>query len=307
MREILGLGGVAYDQIAVVPDIPRWESVSYIDEYQVQQGGMVATAMVAASRLGAPAEFVGGIGNDPQGEYAKANFARNGVACDRMRVFEDGSSAFTIVLVQKSTGSRTFIHNKGVQARSELLDGDVDLSGVRYVLFDGFYFDTAVRTATAARRKGIVSVTDMSPGNRNPGAPGFLELIDYPILSEIFIRSHFGTDDALGAGKKLFGKSNKALLVTCSERGVHIITAGGVDHVPAFGVKVVDTTGAGDVFHGAFLFCLWKGYDLRRAVQFSSAVSALKCTKMGGQRGIPTFAETREFLARELPETKVWI
>jgi sulfofructose kinase len=305
--EILGIGGVAYDQIVAIPDIPPWEAVAYVEEYQVQQGGMVATAMVAASKLGAACEFIGGIGKDAQGGFAKDNFVKHGVAHDRMRVFSDGSSAFTIVLVQRSTGSRTFIHNKGVQARSELFSEDLDLSGVRFILFDGFFFDTIMRTALSARRKGIVSVTDMSPGNRNPAVPEFLALIDYPILSELFIKSYLKTDDALAAGKKLYRKSNKALLVTCSERGVYVITSEGVDHVPAFSVDTVDSTGAGDVFHGAFLFSLWKGYELTQAVRFSSAVSALKCTRMGGQKGIPDFPATKEFLIRELPASAAWL
>ena len=95
--------------------------------------------------------------------------------------------------------------------------------------------------------------------------------------------------------------------MTCGERGVYIITDQGTDFIPAFEVAVVDTTGAGDVFHGAFLFSLWKGYGLREAVVFSSAVAALKCTKIGGQAGIPDFPQTREFLMQRLPNEVAWI
>jgi sulfofructose kinase len=296
MSELLGLGGVTCDMISFISKIPSWEMMEYVEDYQVQQGGMAATAMVAASKLGAEAEYIGGIADDLQGKFLVNNFKAHHVKCDRIRVFRNEISPFTVVLVNKETGQRSFVHKKGVQERTKLFHEDIDLTGVRYILFDGFYFDTAMHTARQSREKGIVSVTDLSPKNRNPKLREYLEWIDYPILSELFVKSYLQMDDPLKAGKKLYQKQNKALLVTCSERGVYIITGEGCDHVPAFKVKPVDTTGAGDVFHGAFLFSLWKGYALREAVEFSSAVSALKCTKVGGQNGIPNFKETKDFL-----------
>jgi sulfofructose kinase len=307
MCKLLAFGGLTCDILSVIPEMPSWEVTSYIEEYQMQQGGMAATAIVAASRLGAGTEYIGGISNDLQGEFLKDNFRKYHVKSDRVRVFENEISPFTIVLIDKATGRKTFLHKKGVQERAELFKDDLDLTGVRYILFDGFYFDTALRTAEQARKRGIVSVTDISPRNRNPKLLQYLGLIDYPILSELFVKSYFQTEDVLEAGKKLYTKNNKALLVTCGDRGVYVITDEGSEHIPAFKVKPLDTTGAGDVFHGAFLFSLWKGYPLHEAVLFSSAVSALKCTKIGGQSGIPDFNETKRFLIRQLPSCAGWL
>jgi sugar/nucleoside kinase (ribokinase family) len=307
MCELLGLGGLTCDMLSVIPEMPPWEGTTYIEEYQMQQGGMAATAIVAASKLGAGTEYIGGISNDLQGEFLKHNFQKYQVKSDRIRVFENELSPFTIVLIDKGTGKRTFLHKKGVQERAELCKADLDLTGVRLILFDGFYFDTALRTAEQARKRGIVSVTDLSPRNRNPKLLQYLGLIDYPILSELFVKSYLQTEDVLEAGKKLYTKNNQALLVTCGDRGVYVITAEGSEHIPAFKVKPLDTTGAGDVFHGAFLFSLWKGYPLHEAVLFSSAVSALKCTKIGGQSGIPDFNETKRFLIRHLPSCAAWL
>jgi sugar/nucleoside kinase (ribokinase family) len=114
-------------------------------------------------------------------------------------------------------------------------------------------------------------------------------------------------EDPLEAGKKFYNKRNKAVLVTCGAHGVYIITNEGSEHIPAFRIKPVDTTGAGDVFHGAFLFSLWKGYGLREATIFSSAVSALKCMKIGGQNGIPDFNETKKFIVERLPDAAAWL
>jgi sulfofructose kinase len=307
MGEILGFGCVTYDMLSVIPEIPAWEAVEYIEEFQVQQGGIAATAIVAASKLGAETEFIGGIAKGFQGEFLMDNFRKYGVACDRLRVFEDATSQFTVVLVHKTSGRRTFIINKGVQDRTELFAEDLDLTGVHFILFDGYYFDTTLRTAKQAREKGVVSITDLSQRNFHPRIREYLSLIDYPILPELYLKAYFHMDNSLEAGKRMYHANNKALIVTCGDQGAYIITAEGCDCVPAFKVTPVDTTGAGDVFHGAFAFALWKGYGLREAVTFSSAVSALKCTKMGGQSGIPGFDETKEFIIGRMPEYAAWL
>jgi sulfofructose kinase len=307
MAEILGLGCVSYDMLSVIPEMPAWEAVEYIENYQVQQGGIAATATVAASRLGAPVEFIGGIAPGFQGEFLKNNFRKYGVNCDRIRVLEDGTSQFTVVLIHKATGRRTFVINKGVQDRTELFSEDLDLSGVRFMLLDGYYFDTTLRTAGQARKAGIASVTDLSQRNFHPRMREYLSLIDYPILPEIYVKAYCHMEDPLEAGKRMYHRDNKALIVTCGARGAYLITGEGTDFVSAFPITPVDTTGAGDVFHGAFAFALWKGYGLREAVIFSSAVSALKCTKMGGQSGIPDFDETKEFMIARRPECAAWL
>lgn len=307
MRKILGIGGTAYDMLSMIDRIPTWEEIEYIDSYDVQQGGMVATALVAASRLGAEAEFIGGLGDDPQGDFMVKNFKKNGVSCDRVKIFPGKSSAFTIVLIQKNTGKRTFIHNKGIQLQPNLTEASIDLSETSHIIFDGFFFDTAMRIAAEARKLGIESATDISPRNRNPLLLDFLALIDYPILAELLVKPYTGLADPLEAGKKVFSKTNKALIITCSERGVYIITKDGTDHIPAFPVEAVDTTGAGDVFHGAFAFARYSGYDLKQSVLLSSAVSAVKCTKIGGQSGIPTYDEVKKFLIHRLPASAGWL
>jgi len=307
MRKILGVGGSAYDMLSLVDRVPSFEEIEYVQSYEVQQGGMVATALVTASRLGARTEYIGAVGVDPQGEFMLRNFKANGVVCDRVQTLPGESSAFTIVLIQKATGKRSFIHNKGVNKRTKLTDEKISLDGVSHVIFDAFYFDTAMRLAGEARRLGIESATDVSPKNRNPKLRDFLALIDYPILSELLVKPLTGLSDPLEAGKKLFSNTNKALLVTCSEQGVYIITREGTKHIPAFTVEAVDTTGAGDVFHGAFAFARFEGYDLEKSTLLASATSALKCTRIGGQSGIPTYAELKSFLDQRLPGGAVWL
>jgi sulfofructose kinase len=307
MSEILGLGCVCFDMLSVIPELPAWEAAEYIAEYQVQQGGIAATATVAASKLGATVEFIGAIAPGFQGAFLKDNFRKYGVNCDRIRVFEDGTSQFAVVLIHQTTGRRAFIINKGVQDRNELFEGDLDLTGVRIMLLDGYYFDTTLRIAGQARKEGVVTITDLSQRNFHPKVGEYLNLIDYPILPEMYVKAFCHLEDPLEAGKRMYHPNNKAFIVTCGDQGAYIITGEGTDFVSAFKITPVDTTGAGDVFHGAFAFALWKGYGLREAVTFSSAVSALKCTKMGGQSGIPDFNVTVKFITERRPECAAWL
>lgn len=307
MSRILGMGGISYDMVSVLPEMPTWEATEYIQEYEVQQGGMVATAMVAASKLGAEVEYIGGIGNDFQASVMRDNFKKYNVRCERMIVTQGGITPFTFVLVDQKSGRRCLIHKKGVQERAFLTDLPIDLEGVGFLLLDGFYFETALHLAREARKRGLISVCDLSARNADERLPEFLKLIDYPVLSEVFLAHYFPGKEPLIAAKDLLSENNRAIVVTRGETGSWIISKDNLEHIPAFKIKPVDTTGAGDVFHGAFIFSLWKGYGIREAVIFSSAVSALKCQKIGGQAGIPTFEETQQFILSRSPECHNWI
>jgi sugar/nucleoside kinase (ribokinase family) len=122
MKKILGLGGVTTDQIGVVDHIPSSDEVIRLQEYRLQQGGMVATALVAAARLGAETEFLGAVGDDQNGRFAVERFAAEGVGTAGVRVVPGSISAFSFILVEKVSGKRTIIHEPGVQRNRRLND-----------------------------------------------------------------------------------------------------------------------------------------------------------------------------------------
>ncbi len=307
MSRILGIGGTAYDMLAVIPHMPAWEEVEYIEEYEVQQGGMVATGIVAASRLGAKTEYIGALGDDPEAQFHIENFTRHNVLQEKVITYPGESSAITVVLVHAGTGRRSFIHYKGVNAKPRLDLQEFDFSEVSHLLLDGFFFDTAMEAAREARRLNITTVTDMSPRTRNPNLPEYLNLIDYPVLSELFLCPYTNIQNPLEAGKSIIQQGNKSLIVTCGEKGSYIITHEGTEHLPTYPIQMVDSTGAGDVFHGGFIFALWKGYSVSDSVRFASACAALNCTRIGGQKGIPDYIEVCNFLLQQNPGNKSWI
>ena len=302
MRKILGLGGVTTDQIGLVDHIPGTDEVIRLQGYRVEQGGMAATALVAAARLGAQAEFLGAVGDDANGSRALERFAAQGVAAPRVQVLAGELSAFSFILVDSRSGKRTIIHEPGVQRnrRLELSKRDyVELLGeAAYLHLDGFWMDTAVELAEAAGQIGIPVTLDVGQNQRDPQIEALLGLADYVIPSLPFARRFTKQERAEKAAEVLLGYGAKAVIQTLGERGVFVLGSDGRSFdVPAFAVQVVDTTGAGDSFHGGLLFALSRDYPLKEAVIFASAVAAIKCTKLGGQSGLPTLPQVRAFLA----------
>jgi sugar/nucleoside kinase (ribokinase family) len=280
--------------------MPEWDEVEYISDYALQQGGIIATAMAAVSRLGENAEFIGGIGDDDSGQYVLRSFKDANIKIDRVKIFKGETTAFSLVLVHKTSGKRTIIHYRGVQAKSDLEIPTIDLSGTRFLHLDGYWIDTALQIARQAKQRGITITLDPSSKLlRESEAEGLFRLIDYFMPSYSFAKRLTGETDPFEAAGKILRYGARAVIITRGEEGCFIRTQEEGYHLPAFRVSVVDTTGAGDTFHGAFVAGLSKGYELRQTAQFASAVAALKCTKLGGQRGIPTFWETQTFLKEQ--------
>lgn len=298
MAEIVGLGGICFDRLMTLPRMPDWDETEYITETLAQPGGMVATAMVAAARLGEAVEMLGGVGRDEAGWAAVQGLREAGVAADRIRIFPDEATASSVILVHETSGKRTILHQRGVQARSDLGIEAPNLTDVRFVHLDGYWMDTALRLAARARAQGItISLDPSSRLLHGPEASALLRLVDYLMPGAECARRLSGERDLQRAAARLMQYGGRAVIVTNGAAGCFVQTADQAYHVPAFEVPVVDTTGAGDTFHGAFVAGLSKGYDMRRAVTFASAAAALQCTQLGGQTGIPTFEATHHFLS----------
>ncbi|MBN2551947.1 MAG: hypothetical protein JXB06_04230 [Spirochaetales bacterium] len=299
MSRILGLGGVTADQIGIVEHLPGSDEVIHLEDYRVEQGGMVATALVAASRLGAATEFLGAVGDDSNGRLILERFRTEAVATGAVQIAAGRNSAFSFILVEKHSGKRAIIHEPGVQINRTL--GNVDsasiLSGVGWLHLDGFWMDTAVELAEQAKKAEIPITLDIGQNQGDPKIETLLGLADYVIPSLAFSRRFTKCDRVEQACAALMAYGARAVIQTLGERGAFVLPRDGRSFtVPAFPVAVVDTTGAGDGFHGGFLYALSRGYGLKEAVVLASAVAALSCTQLGGQSGLPTGARLSRFL-----------
>ncbi len=300
--DVVGIGCCAVDYLGVVARMPsKLDAKIWMDEFAKQGGGLAATALVAAARLGAKAHFVGKVGDDDFGRFIANELKRENVACDDMIYIKGMSARFAFCVSDRSTGARTIFVTPHTQV-PYLKAGEIkrqQIAEARYLLVDGYEMDAGIRAAEIARREGVPVVIDAE--KIDPKMRKLVALSDVIIASEDHAEWHTGRRGHVAQARALFARQrkidpNKVVVVTAGTRGSYTVTKSGEFHTPAFKVNVVDTTGCGDVYHGAYIYGLLRGWGLECTAEFASAVAALKCRALGGRAGIPTLRETEQFL-----------
>jgi len=298
--EVVGLGMACLDVLLRLQKMPTWEQGTRIKAFGFDGGGPVGTAIVASARLGARAGFIGTAGSDEAAELKMKSLVENGVDLSRMVYRETPEDQIVVVHVHAETGERLFsgVERWGEsQLRVEELDREY-ITAAKYLHLDGFHAEAAKKAAGWMREAGKKVVLDghKTTGEVRGHMRDLVEQTDVLISGSGFARGLTGIDDIREAGEKVLEMGPEIFVQTEGENGSYTVTADEFFHLPAFAVEVIDTTGAGDVFHGAYIAGLLHGWDLRRIAQFSTAVSAIKCTKLGGRGGIPRFDEVLAFL-----------
>jgi len=291
---VTGIGQCSLDYLAVVDAYPRPNTKKEVLEWSQQGGGPVATALVTLARLGIPGRFYGVVGDDDAGDKIERSLVDEGIDA-RLTRRRGSRSQVAFISVEKGSGTRTIFWKRpsGRELRKTELDAGF-LAGADLLLLDGLMVEASIHAAALAKDNGVPVMLDA--GRLRPGMLKVAADCDYIVASEEFARD-LGwrlTQSELAKRRKEFGC--RILTVTLGERGSVTASDKGYLRVPAFPVETVDTTGAGDVFHGGFIFGLLMKWDIRDTVVFASAVAAMKCTKLGGRDGIPTVPEVRRFL-----------
>lgn len=296
MTEVIGIGAVVYDVLMTADCFPTEDTKLIAKEMKTQCGGPEATALVAMSKLGVHAEHFGTVGNDAYGKYVLSELNRYGVATDKVRMVEGASSFFSLVLLNMSNTSRTCLVDRGNAPMPTEDDLDTEtLRNAKYLHVDGNQLDFAVLAAKKARELGVKVSYDA--GGTYAGVERLLPLVDVLIPSEEYALKMSGCDDAVEAAKVLYERYHpETLIVTQGSRGGFILENGQERRYPVFPVRAIDSNGAGDTFHGAFVAARVKGLDIYDAACFASATSALKCTRFGAQQGIPLWDEVEAFM-----------
>jgi len=294
--DVIAIGGVCWDILGTVERYPGLDEKTELSTLLQQGGGLAATAIVAVARLGGRGALWGKIADDEFGRKNLEEFAREGVDTTHLQVVPGGTSQFAFCVAEEGSGHRTIFWKSATVGRLQPSDLDRDaILDCRALMVDGNHFEAALQVARWAHEAGVPTVLDMENPNEKNGE--LLRLCDWPILPEDFAVKLTGLPHALEAGEQLHRQLGKPLILTRGLRGSAAFVEGAVHLQPAYRIeRSVDTTGAGDVFHGAFAYGLALGYDLTENLRFASAVAALKCRALGGRTGIPSFAEAREFM-----------
>lgn len=298
--DVVGVGLATLDVLVRLERMPTWEQGAPMSAFGLDGGGPVATALVAAARLGARCGFVGTCGDDLAAELKARFLTREGLDLSRLVKRDAPENQVVLVCVQQSSGERVFCGLRDFAAqplRPDELDRDY-ITSARYLHLDGCHHEAALQAAQwmqAAGKPVMLDAARVTAGAR-VGLAELISHVDYLICGSGFATALTGLDDIWEACRALLRRGPRVVVQTEGAQGSYTVTAEEAFHTPAFAVEVVDTTGAGDVFHGAFLVGLLHGWDLRLIAQFASAVAALKCGKLGGRAGIPRLEQALAFL-----------
>jgi sulfofructose kinase len=294
---IIACVGIAVmDLMFRVDPLPAGGGKSYATAFREIGGGVAANAAVAIARLGGRARYIGRVGDDPIGERIVSELQADGVDTNGVRAVSGVVSPVSAVLVDDA-GERTIVN----YTSSRLFDGGDhhqagELAGVDAVLVDVRWPDGAVLALTSASEAGIPGVFDF---DRPMDAHGdvLLAAASHVAFSHSALTATARSDEPEVGLARVAEHTDAWLAVTMGDAGVVWREAGSTHHLPAFPVEVVDTVGAGDVFHGALALALAEGQPEAEAVRFASAAAALKCTRPGGRAGSPSRRDVEGLLA----------
>ena len=292
--DVLCVGAGTYDLVYSVEHHPEPDEKIRATSFIGCGGGPAANGAVTVARFGLKSAFVGYLGYDIFGEAHFAELQQAGVRTDHV-ARGDYSSALSVVIV-KPDGSRALVNYR--KAESFLAAGCVDFSNIstRVILFDGHEPHISPDLARSARKRNIVTVLDA--GSIHSGTEELASLVDYLVCSEKFGLGFSGEKTEDKAVEKLSSYAPN-VIITVGDRGLVWKNKEGSGRLQPYKVKSVDTTGAGDVFHGVLAACLAQEKNWSDSLRYASAAGALCCTKTGARLGIPTKQEIEEFLGAQ--------
>lgn len=278
-RRVVGLGLCVIDHLYVVEDTAESEVRTRYRERLVAPGGMVGTAVAQAAALGCDAHLLSVVGDDADGRALRRSMRGFGVVTRGLRLSPEVATTVAVVLVARRGGERRFVvpDRRAIERGAPALD----LERIRpdsLLLVDGHFPEQALRAVKRARRLGATVIGDFS--RPSPAARRLLPWVDHAIVPEEFARA-YGGGDPRRTLRRLRDEYGGTPVVTLGARGLLYLDDGRIRRVPARRTRVRDTTGAGDVFHGAFAAGLARGQDLRGALDLATRAAAACCTRLG--------------------------
>ena len=298
--DVLCVGHASYDLVFAVDHHPGADEKTFAHEFISCGGGPAANAAVTVSRLGFKSAFAGYLGNDYFGLRNLEEFEEAAVNTDLIARGNSPTPVSTIWV--KPDGKRTLVNYKGSTRPLPASKLDFSRCFFKAVLFDGHEPDVSAELIKSLQSRSIPTVLDA--GSVHRGTLKLLEAVDFTVASQKFAREYTGKEDPEPAAVKL-GQYCPSVVITLGERGLVWKNKHSSGMLPAFSVDAVDTTGAGDAFHGAFAAGLACGKRWAELLTYAAAVGALCCTKYGARPAIPSAKEVDGFLKNVSDELKL--
>ena len=293
--DVLGLGCTAVDDLLYVPRFPGVDEKMQVERSLRRFGGLTGVALVAAARAGAHCGYAGCLGEDELSAYAASCLTREGVDVSFAPRLPQGRVVHSMVVVGNDSGSRNvFFEGSGLIGAHDTEPADQVIRDCRVLFIDQWGMKGNLRAARIARSAGAAVIADLEDA-RDPLFRAVLDLVDHLVLGESFAKEISGEPDAASAARALWRADRAAVIVTCGAKGCWSVspeTRLAPVHHPAFSVTATDTTGCGDVFHGAYAASLARGETLEARIRFAAAAAALKAQ----QGEIPRLAKVEGLL-----------
>lgn len=294
--DLIGIGLNATDTAIIVPQFPKYAAkVAFLEEH-VEAGGQVATAVIACQKLGKHCKYIGSSGDDVRGLYQLESLRASGVDVEDVRVVPGCPNQTAYIIIDRTTGERTVLwyRDPRLAMTPDMLDPEKVCSG-RLLHVDGCDVEANAAAARWAHHSGIPVTSDLD--TVAPNIDRLLQHVDYFIGSSNFPVEYTGEADPFKSLEILRGEFNmRVAAMTLGSDGVLALSDDGFHYSGAYEVDAVDTTGAGDVFRGAFCYTVLEKWPLDRSLDFACAMAALNCTRMGARGGIASLPRVLELM-----------
>ncbi|HQD72424.1 MAG TPA: carbohydrate kinase family protein [Clostridiales bacterium] len=285
---LVGVGHCCHDYLCLIDEYPPEDGSTRITSVSTQGGGAVATAMVAASRLGIESAFIGNIGDDEVGSLILEELKREGVDVSGVEVLPGVQSIRSYVMIDTKKGTRTKFPYKGNIPPIVWDEHKKNmLKNAKILHLDGTDYENAVNAAELAKEyKVLISLDGSTRQKDNRLNKELASRVDILIMSAVYPTAVSGKPTIKEALLEISTWGPEIVMSTAGADGVFAVIDNHVYHFEGYKVNVVDTTGAGDVFHGAFLAAYLKGKNLEDCISIAQLTAALKCEHIGGRTGI---------------------
>jgi sulfofructose kinase len=296
--DVVGVGLNATDTLLLLPKFPAYAGKVPFTAEILSPGGQVASAMVACANLGLRVKYIGTVGDDARGELQLESLRKVNIDIEHVQVRKNCPNQTAYILIDQTTGERTVLWSRPDCLRLEPDEITPEqITSTRLLHIDGHDTPAVAKAASIARAAGIPVTVDVDTIYH--GFDSVLPHVDYLIASSEFPVQWTNERDPFKALERIQDEYGmRVAAMTLGAHGALARTEGRFIYSPAFVVNCVDTTGAGDVFHGAFCYAVLQQMSIRDALDLSNALAALNCTAIGARGGIRTLVEAKALMAR---------
>ena len=296
--DLLGLGSTSVDEVLYVEAFPAPDTKTRVIRAERTCGGLTGRALVAAARLGASCAYAGRLGFDEYSRLIEENFAREGIDTSYAPRAGESSVVVSTIVVGLGTGTRNvFSRSSGMTGAHDRLPAAEVIRNARTLLVDHHGVKGAIRACRLARSAGIPVVADIERAD-DASFGDLLAAVDHLVVSKAFACRLTGARSAKDAASALWSPQRSAVVVTSGARGCWFTESGRrVDHFHTPSVEARNTSGCGDVFHGAYAAGLAFGADMKQRLEMASAAAALYASRPGGP-DVPRRKDVAQFLEK---------